>query len=118
MQAIRHYEKEGLINASGRSEGDFRLNDHEAVSKLTFIKRCRTLDLFLPEVKELPQLANKPKNKCDTVNRMVETHIAHVEERIAELQNLRRQLFALRSNWSENRTVEECGIIRNLVKLE
>ena len=118
VQAIRHYEKEGLIEASVRSEGNFRLYDQEAVSRLTFIKRCRTLDLSLPEVKELLQLTNKPKTRCDTVNRMVETHIAHVEERIAELTGLREQLCKLRSNCSDNRMVEECGIIKNLVQKE
>lgn len=116
IQAIRHYEKEGLLQSSSRSEGNFRLYDDAAVERLMFIRRCRSLDLSLHEVKHLLSLSQAPTGTCREVNEMVDEHIKQVEDRIAELQSLQRQLQDLRSNCSENRTVEDCGIIKNLVE--
>lgn len=116
VQTIRYYEKEGLLSSSARSEGNFRLYGKTSEERLMFIKRCRNLDLSLREVKALLALSQHPESACDQVNSLVEQHINQVDMRITELQNLRHQLFALRSNCSENRTVEECGIIGNLVK--
>ncbi len=116
VQTIRHYEREGLLSSTARSEGNFRLYDQYAEERLMFIKRCRNLDLSLPEVKHLLALSQARGSACSEVNNMVEQHIQQVEERISELQSLRFQLHELRENCSENRTVEECGIIRNLAQ--
>ncbi len=116
IQTIRYYEREGLLSSAARSEGNFRLYDEASEERLMFIKRCRNLDLSLQEVRGLLTLSQHPESACDQVNGMVEQHINQVETRITELQNLRHQLFELRNNCSENRTVGECGIIKNLVK--
>ncbi len=116
IQTIRYYEREGLLSSSARSDGNFRLYDHQAEERLMFIKRCRSLDLSLPEVRHLLTLSQAPGSTCGEVNEMVDQHIQQVEERIDELQSLHRQLHDLRNNCSENRTVEDCGIIRSLVQ--
>lgn len=116
IQAIRHYEKEGLLSSFARSEGNFRLYDQYAEDRLLFIKRCRSLDLSLLEVKHLLELSQSPEMTCSEVNVMVEQHIQQVEKRLVELRRLRQQLLELRENCSQDRTVEQCGIIKNLAK--
>ena len=56
IQAIRHYEKLGLLPQTQRSEGNFRLYDTQALQRLLFIKHCRHLDISLVEIKDLIQL--------------------------------------------------------------
>jgi Cd(II)/Pb(II)-responsive transcriptional regulator len=114
VQTIRHYEKEKLIAASERSEGNFRLYDEAAVEQLRFIKHCRSLDLCLPEIRQLLALNRSPAAQCDDVNRMMDDHIKQVEVRIRELTKLSEQLRALRRSCSNQQTVEHCGILRNL----
>lgn len=114
IQTIRYYEKEGLLNSAARSEGNFRLFDQSAVDRLSFIKRCRSLDISLSEIKQLLKISNTPASACGTVNQMVERHIVHIEEQITELKNLHAQLRQVRNSCSENRTVRECGIIQHL----
>ncbi|HBQ07804.1 MAG: MerR family transcriptional regulator, partial [Pseudomonadota bacterium] len=48
------------------------------------------------------------------VNRMMDRHIEQVEARIQELTKLNEQLRMLRRSCSNRRTVEQCGILRNL----
>ena len=64
IQAIRYYEKEGLISAPSRTEGNFRLYGSEEIERLSFIKHCRTLDLSLSEIKHLLELQYLPSTPC------------------------------------------------------
>ncbi len=114
IQAIRHYEKEQLLVSAQRSEGNFRLYDSTALERLLFIKRCRSLDLALPEIFQLIALNGKPETQCDEINKMVDKHIDQVEQRIDELQNLHQQLALLRGSCSSDRVIEQCGILQNL----
>jgi len=114
VQTIRHYEKEQLIASAERSEGNFRLYDEVAVEQLLFIKHCRSLDLSLPEIRQLLGLSRSPGAQCGDVNRMMDRHIEQIEARIQELTKLNEQLRMLRRSCSNRRTVEQCGILRNL----
>jgi len=114
VQTIRYYEREGLLSSAARSEGNFRLYDKHAEERLMFVKRCRSLDLTLQEVKQLLSLTQVSDSACDEVNQIIDQHIQRVEDRIAELQDLHSQLIGLRGHCADNRTVEQCGIIRGL----
>ena len=114
VQTIRYYEKEQLLPSTRRSEGNFRLYDEASADQLLFIKLCRGLDLSLSEIRQLLALKRSPGAQCDEVNRMMEAHIHQVEARIRELTQLHEQLRALRSHCSNQRTVEQCGILQTL----
>ena len=114
VQTIRHYEKEQLLAAKLRSDGNFRLYDHADIERLLFIKHCRSLDLSLAEIRQLLSLNDSPMSQCDAVNQMIEQHIEQVERRIADLTQLNKQLKALRLSCNSKRTVEHCGILKQL----
>ncbi|MCP5187677.1 MAG: Cd(II)/Pb(II)-responsive transcriptional regulator [Pseudomonadales bacterium] len=114
VQAIRYYEKEKLLPSTRRSEGNFRLYDEASAEQLLFIKLCRSLDLGLPEIRQLLALKRSPGAQCDEVNHMMEAHIQLVDARIRELTQLNEQLKALRGQCSNQRTVEQCGILQTL----
>lgn len=114
VQAIRYYEKEGLIPLAPRSEGNFRLYGSPALEKLSFIKNCRALDLTLGEIKHLISLQNSPGKPCESVNEMIDTHLQIVETRINELANLQRDLSRLRQKCEQSRSIDQCGILNEL----
>ena len=114
VQTIRHYEKEQLLTAPQRSEGNFRLYDEAAIKQLLFIKECRTLDLGLSEIRPLLVLFRSPGAQCDDVNRMIDSHIQRLETRTQELALLRDQLKDLRRSCSDQRSVDQCGILQKL----
>jgi len=116
VQAIRHYEKEGLLVSSGRSEGNFRLYDESAIEQLMFIKHCRTLDLTLEEITQLVELNRSPGKECDSVNQMSDRKIEQEERRTRELKKLQRQLKILRDSCSSSRTIGQCGILQKWSK--
>lgn len=114
VQTIRYYEAEKLLPSTRRSEGNFRLYDAASAEQLVFIRLCRGLDLSLSEIRQLLILKRSPKAQCDEVNRMIEVHIQQVESRIRELTQLNEMLKALRGRCSDQRTVEQCGILQTL----
>ena len=73
IQTIRYYEKEGLIEKPSRSEGNFRVYDESALSRLKFIRRCRTLDITLAEIRQLLDLQQTPSESCSEISDMIET---------------------------------------------
>ncbi|MBU3069201.1 MAG: Cd(II)/Pb(II)-responsive transcriptional regulator [Candidatus Thiodiazotropha taylori] len=116
VQTIRYYEREGLISAPSRSEGNFRLYDSHTLEKLLFIKHCRSLDLALKEIKQLIQLQSSPESNCDEVNNMIDTQLNLVESRIEELKKLHLELSALRHRCERPNTIDQCGIIEGLAE--
>jgi len=114
IQTIRYYEKEGLISAPERTDGNFRVYNSEALEKLSFIKNCRALDLKLSEIKQLIDLQHSPGKPCESVNEMVDTHMLVVEARIADLQKLHGDLKKLRLKCGNARSVDQCGILGEL----
>jgi len=114
VETIRYYEREGLLPAPGRSEGNYRLYGPMHVERLTFIRNCRTLDMTLDEIRQLLGLRDHPKDNCEGVNVLIDEHIDHVGSRIASLQALQTQLMELRKSCAEGREIDRCNILRQL----
>ena len=81
IQTIRFYEQEGLLPPPSRSAGNFRLYGDAHVERLLFIRRCRSLDMTLDEIRVLLRLKNVPTQDCSEVNRVLEAHIEQVAVR-------------------------------------
>lgn len=96
VQTIRYYEREGLLPAAVRSEGNYRMYGTAELERLTFIRNCRGLDMSLAEIRRLLALRDGAADGCGDVNALVDAHIEHVRARIASLQGLQAQLVGLR----------------------
>src|SRR3954463_14769506 len=114
IETIRYYEHEGLLPKPGRTDGNFRRYGVEQVELLLFIRRCRSLDMALNEIRILLRFRSAPDENCGEVNALLDTHIGHVKERIAELQTLQGQLRALRDKCRTGKSAEHCGILQGL----
>jgi len=66
------------------------------------------------EIRRILTLADQPECGCGAVNAVVDQHIAHVDARIRELEQLRASLAALRERCQREQAVEACGILQGL----
>ncbi|WP_119155687.1 Cd(II)/Pb(II)-responsive transcriptional regulator [Caldimonas tepidiphila] len=114
VETVRYYEREGLLPAAARSEGNYRDYGEAALARLKFIRHCRALDLSLAEIRELLAVRDAPRASCAGVTGLIESHLAHVEQRIAELQQLRGQLEVLRESCTAPGEGAQCGILARL----
>lgn len=111
---IRFYEKKQLIKASFRADNNYKYYDDEALKRLIFIKRCRSLDMTLHEITQLLEQIQYPEQGCQVIDQLIEEHIQHVETRIQELMNFKSQLQELRQSCSSNTTIDHCQIVKKL----
>ena len=116
IETIRFYEREELIPAPERTEGNYRIYTQAHVERLGFIRQCRNLDMALDEVRVLLRFKDAPKDNCGEVDQLLEGHIAHVVTRIKELKVLEKELRTLRAKCSDNGQTAECGILEGLEK--
>lgn len=112
--SIRFYEKKQLIQPRFRAENNYRYYDDQALKRLIFIKRCRSLDLSLKEIETLIQLEQQPKQNCQAVNQLIDHHLIQVEHKMAELAQLQTQLQQLRQACSVQTTIADCQILKQL----
>jgi Cd(II)/Pb(II)-responsive transcriptional regulator len=118
VETIRYYEKEGLISEAERTSGNYRKYNTNHVEHLRFIRNCRALDMTHSEIRALLGLMSKPHEDCSTVNLLLDNHIGHVDERIAELHHLKQQLVELRNKCQKEQEIEACGIIHGIAVME
>jgi len=118
VETIRFYEREGLLPAPSRSDGNYRLYGDAHVERLRFVRHCRSLDMTLDEIRSLLHFRDAPDENCGEVNALLDKHIGHVAARIAELRELEMQLIALRRRCDHGQAAKDCGILRELSQAE
>lgn len=114
VETVRYYEREGLLPAPSRSEGNYRQYQERHLEQLVFIRNCRALDMTLNEIRELLSLREQPEASCGDVNGLIDEHIQHVSSRLQSLSQLRDQLVELRHRCRSASDVDHCGIILQL----
>jgi Cu(I)-responsive transcriptional regulator len=89
---IRHYETLGLLKRARRSLGGYRLYDENDVHTLRFIRRSRDLGFSMTDIARLLGLWQNRRRASAEVKRIAQAHIADLDRRIVEMQELRGTL--------------------------
>lgn len=92
VDAIRFYEREGLLRVAMRSVGNFRLYEASDVEQLQFIRRSQELGFSLQEIRELLIIRNERTEACTHVRDLIVNKLQAVRSRLEQLTNLQHQL--------------------------
>jgi Cd(II)/Pb(II)-responsive transcriptional regulator len=114
VDTIRYYERQGLLPAPARTGANYRAYSTAQVERLHFIRRCRSLDMSLAEIRSLLVFCDQPQRHCQDVNTVLDEHIRQVEQRIEELTRLARELKQLRAVCRAPGKAEHCRILTTL----
>ena len=94
LETIRYYEKMGLMPEPKRRANGYRDYDEASLKQLKFIKTCRALDFSLAEIKYFNALKTQQSQHCE-VDSMLAKHLVSVEEKVAELTEIKHFLQSL-----------------------
>jgi DNA-binding transcriptional MerR regulator len=72
VQTVRFYEREGLLAEPAREVSGYRRYAEHHLQRLQVIRHCRSLDIPLPEVRELLKFAEHPEQACSQVNALLD----------------------------------------------
>ena len=97
-RTIRYYEELGLLEPIARGAGGRRLYDGDALGRLRFISRLKSLGLTLEEIGDLARSFARGQTPAmlDDLDAMLTERIDQVADRIRELEHLRDELVAYR----------------------
>lgn len=109
---IRYYEQIGLLNATTRSDNDYRVYDDVDVHLLKFVRLCRSFDISLADIKTLIGLDLKIKSDCNTARDTIDHHVAKIHHQLRELKRFEHELKQLRMRCDGEG--EQCKIIEAL----
>ncbi len=111
IQTIRYYERRGLVPTPRRTSTGYRQYADDAVARLRFIKHAQELGFSLREIQELLGLQVRHGAACDAVARKTTDKIALVQQRIRDLQRMKRTLERLATACAARRPTDDCPIL-------
>ncbi len=114
VDAIRFYERNGLLPRPPRTQGGFRRYGENDVETLEFVRRAQSLGFKLTEIRGLLRLRGNRLQPCTPVQRRLEEKLTDVQRKLSDLHKLGHELrLALRSCNKELRKRDaHCPILR------
>lgn len=116
LETIRFYERRGLLPEPPRNKSGHRQYSQEAVKRTEFIKRAQKLGFSLQEILELLSLRVEPGRTCADIKARAEAKINDIEQRIADLEQMREALSKLVAQCKGRGPIGMCPIIEELDK--
>lgn len=104
-RTIRYYEEIGLMGKTERLGGGTRTYSKDEVLRLKFILKLKTLGISLKEMKELSDIFDIHENDFTKITpkliEILDSHIAKVDEKMANLSSLRKDIVDYRVRMTE-----------------
>ena len=110
---IRYYESIALIPPGKRTEAGYRIYGENDLHTLRFVKRTRSLGFSLEQIRELLSLWQNKQRASADVKSIALGHVAELNQRIAELSEMRDTLQTLAS-CCHGDARPECPILHSL----
>src|SRR5690348_4300413 len=114
IDTIRYYEREGLLPPPLRRASGYRDYGNDTVERLRFIRRAKDLGFTLEEIRELLALSSDRERGVKSVKQRAQAWLGEVEQRIRELQRMKRGLRQLIDACPGHGALEHCPILRAL----
>src|SRR5256712_11400498 len=114
IQTIRYYERRGLFPNPRRTPSGDRQYGDDAVPRLRFIKHAQELGFSLQEIQELRGLRVRHGAACGVVERRTRQKVDVVQQRIRDLQRMKRTLERLAAACAARRPTDDCPILEVL----
>ena len=100
--AVRFYERSGLLARPVRSANGYRAYDESALARLRFIKKAQSLGFSLDEVKRILSLRGNGKATCRCVVAMAEATLEETERKLRETRRFAASLRKHLAQWKRD----------------
>jgi DNA-binding transcriptional MerR regulator len=108
---LRYYEEQGVLSPTTRTESGYRLYGAEAIGRLGFIQRAKSLGLTLREIRQLVEEPGDGATDLARLRHAIAHKLADTKQRIVELEALQDELEGLYLRLA--RGAAPCGHIGN-----
>lgn len=112
VEAIRYYQRRGLLREPGRTDGRIRRYGTADVERLRFIKAAQRVGFSLDEIRNL--LSLEDDSGCATARALASHKLEDVRARLDNLKRLERVLSELVARCDSGRGQVACPLIAAL----
>jgi MerR family copper efflux transcriptional regulator len=112
---IRYYESIALIPAGKRTDAGYRIYGDNDLHTLRFVKRARLLGFSLEQIRDLLSLWQNKERASADVKTIAMGHVAELNQRIAELTEMRDTLQTMASCCHGDQR-PDCPILQSLAQ--
>ena len=96
---LRHYERKGLLPWPPRTAGGYRRYPSDAVARVRLIQRALVIGFSLDELARVLRERAAGGAPCQKVRGIVESRLADLNQQLADLELLRRDMHAILDEW-------------------
>jgi MerR family Zn(II)-responsive transcriptional regulator of zntA len=117
---LRFYEKNGLVNASVRSDSGYRYYNDADIKRVEFVKSARNIGFSLDDISTLLSIrVDKKSHSCQEVTDITQNKLDEVNAKIAELQAMGKTLqVLLKSCCGGPENATHCSIMEALEDID
>ena len=112
IEAIRFYEKNGILESPDRTRAGYRIYDDTAIRRINFVRRAQALGFTLKEIRELILMEANPDAECGDLREHAQEKLRIVEGKIAELERMRTALSDLLVSCHQGQPLRDCPVMR------
>ncbi len=94
-EAVRFYEKQGLLPPPPRSPAGYREYDESTPQRVRFIKGAQRMGLKLAEIAELLEIQDRGACPCGHTKTLVERRIGEIDAELKRLSEVRKELAGM-----------------------
>ena len=98
---LRHYERKGLLPLPPRTAGGYRRYPNDAVGRVRLIQRALVIGFSLDELARVLRERAAGGAPCQKVRGIVQGRLADLNQQLADLKILKRDLLAILEEWDE-----------------
>ena len=96
---LRHYERKGVLQRPRRAANGYRQYPPGALARVLLVRRALAVGFTLDELARVLSVRDGGAAPCKEVRALAATKLAEVEERLAQLGELRDELRATLKDW-------------------
>ena len=116
-QAIRFYERLGLIQRPHRTRAGYRVYSAATLERVQFIKDAQRLGFSLEEIREVVRLKYSGQSPCDCVRKMRNGTLRDLKDQIKQMDQMRREIATcLRASRKRARLPHSVSLICPIVQ--
>jgi DNA-binding transcriptional MerR regulator len=116
--ALRHYERVGVLPAPQRTAGNYRVYPASALDRVRLIRRCLAFGFSLAELARIFKVRERGGIPCREARELGKSKLEDVERRFSELATLRVQLKKILRDWdrrlARTATTEHARLLESL----
>ena len=117
---LRHYERIGVLPSPMRGSNGYRLYPPKDVHRVRTVRNSLAIGFSLEELARIFATRDRGGVPCKQVRALAAEKLKRVEQSMAELRNLRRQLQKILEDWdlrlARTRKGERAGLLESLAQ--